>query len=75
MSAEVMVMASARKKVPVTPVMRQGAADGPGLVLSCVAVNDDVFDDDDRIVDHQADGGSQTPQRHEVEGLAEELEH
>ena len=37
-----------------------------------VAVQDDVLDDDDRVVDHQSDGGGQAAERHQVEALAEE---
>ena len=37
--------------------------------LARVAMQDDVFDDDDRIVDHQSDGRGETAERHQVEGL------
>ena len=43
--------------------------------LPGVAVHHDVLDHDDRIVDHQADRGGQTAERHQVEALAEQAQH
>ena len=40
-------------------------------VLAGVAVHHDVLDDDDGVVDHQADGGGQAAERHQVEALAQ----
>ena len=95
-SETVMVMASARKKLPVTPATEMrgrkttmGVMVEPmrGAVISCsalrmastaafagVAVKDDVFDDDDGVVDDQADGGGEAAQGHEVEAFAEDVE-
>ncbi len=90
------VMASARKKTPVTPVvaisgtnttigvmventsglgdLAQRAADGFQPALSGVAMQGDILDHDDGIVDHQADGGSQSAERHQVEALVQQLQ-
>ena len=35
-------------------------------------MDDDVFDDDDGVVDDEADGGGEATEGHEVEGLADE---
>ena len=42
--------------------------------LSCVTVQDDVFQDHDRIIDNQADRGRQTAKGHEVEALTSKLQ-
>ena len=41
--------------------------------LPAVAVQHDVFDDDDLVVDDEPHGGRQPAERHQVEALAEEL--
>src|SRR6185437_12596404 len=46
-------------------------ADGVGTALAGVAVEDDVLDHDDGVVDHQADRGREDAQAHQVEALAE----
>ena len=96
-SAAVMVMASARKKLPVTPLTEtsgrktttgvmvepisgvvislQRLAHGFDAVLARVAMQHDVFDHHDGVVDDQADGRGQTAQRHQVEALADEPQH
>ena len=42
--------------------------------LAGVAMQHDIFDDDDGIVNHQADRRSQSAQRHQVEALAQHLQ-
>ena len=89
-----MVMASARKKLPVTPVMEtrgrktttgvmvepmSGSGDffkrfahGFAAMFAVVAMEDDVFDNDNGIVDDQADGRGEAAEGHEVEAFAEQ---
>ena len=91
-----MVMASARKKLPVTPVTAiSGRKTTTGVIveptrgrvisaerlayrlhacLAGVAMQHDVFDHHDGVVDHQADGGRQSAERHQVEALADDLQ-
>ena len=90
------VMASARKNVPVTPVIEiSGRKTTIGVIvepisgtrisaialriasraiLAGVAVHHDVLDDDDRVVDDQADRGREAAERHQVEALAEQAQ-
>ena len=42
--------------------------------LARVAVQDDVFEHDDRIIDNQTDGGSQTAESHQIEALTREFQ-
>ena len=58
-----------------TRISRDRAADRLGAVLAGVAMHHDVLDDDDRVVDDQADRGGQTAERHQVEALAERAQH
>ena len=46
------------------------AADRVRAALAGVAVHHDVLDDDDRVVDHEADRGREAAERHQVEALA-----
>ena len=39
------------------------------LAFAGVAMKDDVFDDDDGIVDDEADGGGEAAESHEIEAL------
>src|SRR4029077_4474638 len=52
----------------------QRAMDGLSTTLPGVAVQNDVFDDDDGVVDDQADCGRETTQGHQVEAFAEDLQ-
>ena len=94
-SDTLIAIASALKKVPVTPVIVMsgrnttiGVSVEPisgtvsslsALAVACsgpfaaVAVQHDVLDDDDLVVDHQADRRRQPAERHQVEALAEHL--
>ena len=87
-----MVTASARKKLPVTPVTemsgrktttgvmvepisgtvisRERLAHGLDARLAGVAMQDDVLDDHDGVVDDEADGGGEAAEGHQVEALA-----
>ena len=89
-----MVMASARKKMPVTPLTETsgrktttGVMVEPtsGVVISlsalrtasprcspAVAMQHDVLNHHDGVVDHQADGRGQAAERHQVEALADQ---
>ena len=88
------VTASARKNVPVTPVIEISGRNttigvmveptsgtrisrialriASAAALPGVAVQHDVFDHHDRVVDHQADRGGQAAERHQVEALAQQ---
>ena len=88
-----MVRASARKKVPVTPVTEirgrkttigvmvettSGVAISAGQCgrrfdarLARVAMEGDVFDHHDGVIDDQADGGGESAEGHQVEALAD----
>ena len=57
-----------------TVISRQCAMDGLQPAFAGIAVQHDVFDDHDGIVDHQPDGCGQPAQRHQVETLAQEFE-
>ena len=57
-----------------TVISRKALLDGLQTVLARVAMQHDVLDDDDGIVDHQAYRGGQSAQRHQVEALAQQLE-
>ena len=50
----------------------QGLADGLDAAFAGVAVQDDVFDDHDGVVDDETDGGCETAEGHQVEALAGE---
>ena len=52
----------------------QRKANGGGSRLARVAMDDDVFDYNDGVVDDQADGGSQAAQGHQVERLPDDPE-
>ncbi len=52
----------------------QGFAHGFDAAFAGVAVEDDVFDDYDGVVDDETDGGCETAEGHQVEALAGELE-
>ena len=52
----------------------QRAANGLQAVLSSVAMQGNIFDDHDGIVDDQSHGRRQAAQGHQVEALVEELE-
>jgi len=54
--------------------LAQGEARRLGGRLPAIAVQNDVLDHDDRIVDHQADGRGQAAERHQVEALARDPE-
>ncbi len=51
------------------------AADRIRAALARVAMQHDILDDDDRIVDHEAHSGSEAAERHEVEALADHPQH
>src|SRR5579875_2881644 len=53
----------------------QGFAYGFRAAFAGVAVKHNIFDDHDRIIDHQADGGGKAAQRHQIEALADEPQH
>ena len=95
-SAVPTVMASARKNVPVTPVivisgmkttigrngrsdqrngdLAQRAANRFAAALSGIAMQHDILDDHDGVVDDETDGGGETAERHQVEAFAEEAQ-
>ena len=54
--------------------LAQGTANGLMQGLAAVAVKDDVFNDDDGIVDDEADGGGEAAEGHEVEAFTDEPE-
>ena len=90
-----MAMASARKNVPVTPVIeingrnttigvsvepisgtvssREGAVHRFQAAFAAVAVQHDVLNDHDGVVDHQSAGSRKAAERHHVEALAQHL--
>ena len=87
-----MVMASARKKLPVTPLTEMSGRNTTtgvmvepmsGTVISLsalrtalgagfaiVAMHDDVLDDDDGVVDDEADSCGEPTECHQVEALS-----
>ena len=93
-SATLTVTASARKKVPVTPVMvtrgrnttigvtveptrgtrisRRALRMASARRLPGFAMQDNVLDDDDGVVNHQTDRSGKTAERHQVEAFAHE---
>jgi hypothetical protein len=53
----------------------QRLAHGIAAALAAIAVQHDVLHHHDGVVDHQADGGGQAAQRHQVEALADQPQH
>ena len=53
----------------------EGFADGFDAILAGFAMEGDVFDDDDGVVDDEADSGGESAEGHEVEALADGPQH
>ena len=49
----------------------EGFADGFDAIFAGFTMEGDVFDDDDGVIDDEADGGSESAEGHEVEALAD----
>ena len=54
-----------------TAISRRASAGGVDAGLAVVAVEDDVFDDDDGVIDDEADGCCESAEGHEVEAFAD----
>src|SRR5262249_19460937 len=53
----------------------QSALDCRESILACVAVQDNVFENHDCVVDDQTDRGGETAERHEVKTLSRQLQN
>ena len=53
----------------------EGFADGFDSMFTGLTVQSDIFDDDDGVIDDEANSGSEPAEGHEVEALADGPEH